>query len=132
MQQKYSKVRNTISLDNLNFEVISYKVDHVKTISSYFTMSNDTKMYINGIKPYLLTIKGYFPKTEGNDIVLSLEGLLNSSQDITFTLNSIEFQNVHLNRYAFKEQISSMYQECEISFMGVGSFNAISEEVTDE
>jgi hypothetical protein len=62
MQQESSRVHNTISLDSLNFEVISYKVDHVKTLSSYFTMSNDTRMYTNGIKPFILTIKGYFPK----------------------------------------------------------------------
>jgi hypothetical protein len=89
-------------------------------------------MYTNGIKPFILTIKGYFPKTTGNEVVLSLEGLLNSSEGVSFILNSIQFNNLVLSKYAFKEQLSSIYQECEITFMGVDSFNAVSEGNTNE
>jgi hypothetical protein len=89
-------------------------------------------MYANGIKPYILTIKGYFPKTTGNEVVLSLEGLLNSSESVGFTLNSIQFEGLTLSKYSFKEQISSVYQECEITFMGVESFSTVSEESTNE
>jgi hypothetical protein len=84
-------------------------------------------MYTNGIKPYELTIKGYFPKTKGNEVVLSLEGLLTSSQAISFTLNSIQFENVCLSRYAFNEDIGSMYQECDISFVGVDTFQTVTD-----
>lgn len=126
MQQVYSKSHNKISLDTLSFEVISYKIEHIKTISSYFTMSNSTGMYTNGVKPYILTLKGYFPKTDGNSIATSLESVLVNNQSISFTLNNISFTDVTLNKYSFKEEVSSMYQECEISFMGLGSFSVAS------
>ena len=58
MNRTYSRTHNKVNLNGLTFEVISYKIDHVKTISSYITMSNDTGMYINGIKPYVMTLKG--------------------------------------------------------------------------
>lgn len=132
MDRVYSKSHNRISLNGLNFEVISYKVDHVKTISSYITMSNVTGMYVNGIKPYILTLKGYFPKTTGRNTLLSLEELIQSQQDIAFDLNGISFENVKLNRYSFKEVISNIYQEFEISLMGVNTFSATSEDTNDE
>ncbi|MCC8068460.1 MAG: hypothetical protein LIO71_01675 [Ruminococcus sp.] len=132
MQRVYSKSHNKVSLNDLSFEVISYKVDHVKMVSSYITMSNDTGMYVNGVKPYILTLKGYFPKSNGISVLTSLEELIHSQQGLTFTLSGIEFQNVELNRYSFKEVISNVYQEFEISFMGVDSFSTTSEDDEDE
>lgn len=117
--QEYSKTHSLITLNDLNFEVISYKVNHNKMVSHYITMTNNTKIYTNGIRPYELTIKGYFPKTNGNDIILTLEELLKGSKLITFNLNSIKFENVCLSRYALNEDINAVFQECEISFVGV-------------
>lgn len=118
MNQNSTKVRNSITLDTLSFEIVSYKIDHVKNISSYFTISNDTGMYTNGIKPYILTIKGYFPKINGNAIVSTLEELLQSNSDISFSIGDLNFTNAKLNKYSFSGQISNVYQESTITFMG--------------
>lgn len=128
MNRTYSRTHNKVNLNGLTFEVISYKIDHVKTISSYITMSNDTGMYINGVKPYVMTLKGFFPKYNGGSILSALEELLQTQNGITFTMNGITFQNVQLSRYSFKEVLSNIYQEFEISFMGAISFNTTSED----
>ena len=91
-------------------------------------MSNDTGMYINGVKPYVMTLKGFFPKSNGGSILSALEELLQTQNGITFTMNGITFQNVQLSRYSFKEVLSNIYQEFEISFMGAISFNTTSED----
>lgn len=127
MNRTYSRTHNKVNLNGLTFEVISYKIDHVKTISSYITMSNDTGMYINGVKPYVMTLKGFFP-SNGGSILSALEELLQTQNGITFTMNGITFQNVQLSRYSFKEVLSNIYQEFEISFMGAISFNTTSED----
>lgn len=132
MQRESVRVHNVIDLGVLDFEVVSYRVDHVKTVSSYYTMSNDTKLYTNGIKPIVLTLTGYFPKAKGNGVVLSLEGLLKGSQSVSFELNSIQFRDLTLSKYSFKEQVSSVYQECEMVFMGVTSLEATTEVSSDE
>lgn len=128
MNRTYSRTHNKVNLNGLTFEVISYKIDHVKTISSYITMSNDTGMYINGVKPYVMTLKGFFQKSNGGSILSALEELLQTQNGITFTMNGITFQNVQLSRYSFKEVLSNIYQEFEISFMGAISFNTTSED----
>lgn len=118
MNQDSTRVRNSITLDTLSFEVVSYKIDHVKNISSYFTISNDTGMYTNGIKPYILTVKGYFPKINSNVIVYTLEELLQSNDDISFSIGNLNFTNAKLNKYSFSGQISNVYQESTLTFMG--------------
>lgn len=118
MNQDSTRVRNSITLDTLSFEVVSYKIDHVKNISSYFTISNDTGMYTNGIKPYILTVKGYFPKINSNAIVSTLEELLQSNNDISFSIDNLNFTNAKLNKYSFSGQISNVYQESTLTFMG--------------
>lgn len=118
MNQDSTRVRNSITLDTLSFEVVSYKIDHVKNISSYFTISNDTGMYTNGIKPYILTVKGYFPKINSNVIVYTLEELLQSNDDISFSIDNLNFTNAKLNKYSFSGQISNVYQESTLTFMG--------------
>lgn len=118
MNQDSTRVRNSITLDTLSFEVVSYKIDHVKNISSYFTISNDTGMYTNGIKPYILTVKGYFPKINSNAIVYTLEELLQSNNDISFSIDNLNFINAKLNKYSFSGQISNVYQESTLTFMG--------------
>lgn len=118
MNQDSTRVRNSITLDTLSFEVVSYKIDHVKNISSYFTISNDTGIYTNGIKPYILTVKGYFPKINSNVIVYTLEELLQSNDDISFSIDNLNFTNAKLNKYSFSGQISNVYQESTLTFMG--------------
>lgn len=118
MNQDSTRVRNSITLNTLSFEVVSYKIDHVKNISSYFTISNDTGMYTNGIKPYILTVKGYFPKINSNVIVYTLEELLQSNNDISFSIDNLNFTNAKLNKYSFSGQISNIYQESTLTFMG--------------
>lgn len=125
----YSRKHNQVSIGGLSFEVISYKIDHVKTISNYFTLSNITKMYTNGIKPYFITLKGYFPKSNNDKIILLLETLIFTSQEISFVLDGLSFNNVSVSKYSLSENVSSMIQEVEISFMGL---NTITQEVTSD
>lgn len=128
MQYDSNRVHHTVTLDSLSFEVVSYRLDHVKSVSSYYTVSNATGMYTSGVKPYALTLRGYFPKVSGNAVVSKLESLLAVGTEVTFSVSDMEFSHAVLSRYSFKEQVPSMYQECELTFMGV---DAVTEVVQD-
>lgn len=121
----YERKHNQITLGELSFEVLSYKVNHVKTVTSYFTISGDTGMYQNGVKPYLLTLKGYFPKCSVHKVILWLETLLFTSNTLSFTLDGLSFSNVVVNNYSLKEEVSDMVQEFEISLMGLGMIQEV-------
>lgn len=116
----YSRRHHQIELNDLYFEVLSYNVTHASGISSYFTVDGSTGMYISGIKPYTLSLKCTFPKYDINTYVLSLESLIFTTSGVSFTLDGMTFEDVLLSRYSFKDEVSSMVQEVELTFMGLG------------
>lgn len=121
----YARKHNRVNIDSLSFEVVSYKVDHVSSVNSYFTISGDTGMYLSGVRPYILTLRCYFPKSDKNVYILSLESLIFTSKEISFSLDGLSFDKVLVSRYSFKDEVSSMVQEVEITIMGSG-------EITEE
>lgn len=126
MDYIYDKVPNTISIHGLTFEVVSYKLEHVKTVSFYYTLNNTTGMYVQGNKPFVLSLKGYFHKSDGNNISATLESIFNSSDDISFTIAGTLYNQLILNKYIYNENISDVCREAELFFMGNNSFSEVS------
>jgi hypothetical protein len=125
----YARKHNRVEVGNLTLEVTEYKIDHASGVNSYFTLSGDTGMYVSGIKPYVLTLKGYFPKGEKSNYTLKLENLLYTAEGLNFTLDGLAIENAVASRYAFKDTVSSMVQEVELTLMGVGE---VKEEVSSD
>ena len=82
-------------------------------------------MYVQGNKPFVLSLKGYFHKSDGNNIPTTLESIFNSSNDISFTIAGTLYNQLILNKYIYNESVSDACREAELFFMGNDSFSGV-------